>query len=85
MTNTSWILDSGATDHMTYDRTLFQSMKDPHRKYVATANGTTATVVGAGQCLLHPLFPYIIVYWFHDCPITYCLYLKSLNNWIVLY
>ncbi|CAN6720151.1 unnamed protein product [Malus baccata var. baccata] len=48
MTNTGWILDSGATDHMTYDRALFQSMKDSHRKCVATANGTTAAVVGAG-------------------------------------
>ncbi|KAM1293389.1 hypothetical protein ACFX2H_020054 [Malus domestica] len=48
MTNTGWILDSGATDHMMYDRTLFQSMKDPYRKCVATANGTTAAVVGAG-------------------------------------
>ena len=44
MMNTGWILDSGATDHMTYDRTLFQSMKDSHRKCVATANGTTAAV-----------------------------------------
>ncbi|KAM1293390.1 hypothetical protein ACFX2H_020054 [Malus domestica] len=57
MTNTGWILDSGATDHMMYDRTLFQSMKDPYRKCVATANGTTAAVVGAGTVSLTPSLP----------------------------
>ncbi|CAN6557534.1 unnamed protein product [Malus baccata var. baccata] len=61
MTNTGWILDSGATDHMTYDRTLFQSMKDPHRKCVATANGSTAAVVGAGTISLTPSLP------LHNC------------------
>nr|XP_028948916.1 uncharacterized protein LOC114821153 [Malus domestica] len=48
MTNAGWILDFGATDHMTYDKTLFQSMTHPHRKCVATANGSTAAVVGVG-------------------------------------
>ena len=85
MMNAGWILDSGATDHMTYDKTLFQSMTRPYRKCVATANGSTAAVVGAGTVSLTPSLPYIIVYWFRHCPITYCLYLKSLNNWIVLY
>ncbi|CAN6586683.1 unnamed protein product [Malus baccata var. baccata] len=61
MTNTGWILDSGATDHMTYDRTLFQSMKDSHRKCVATANGTTAAVLGAGTVSLTPSLP------LHNC------------------
>ena len=57
MTNSSWILDFSATDHMTYDRTLFQSMKDSHRKCVATANGTTVVVVGAGTMSLTPFLP----------------------------
>ena len=57
MTNTGWNLDSGATDHMTYDRTLFQSMKDLYRKCVASANGTTAPVVGAGKVFFTPSLP----------------------------
>ncbi|CAN6687056.1 unnamed protein product [Malus baccata var. baccata] len=61
MTNTGWILDSGATDHMTYDKTLFQSMTRPHRKCVATANGSTAAVVGAGTVSLTPSLP------LHNC------------------
>ncbi|XP_070666587.1 uncharacterized protein [Malus domestica] len=38
--NTGWILDSGATDHMTYDKNMFQYMTMSHRKSIATANGT---------------------------------------------
>ena len=61
MMNTGWILDSGATDHMTYDRTLFQSMKDSHTKCVATANSTTAAIVGTGTVSLTPSLP------LHNC------------------
>ncbi|KAI5355558.1 hypothetical protein L3X38_008453 [Prunus dulcis] len=43
-----WILDSGTTDHMTYDKNVFQYMTTSHREYIATANGTRAPVVGAG-------------------------------------
>nr|XP_028954377.1 uncharacterized protein LOC114823160 [Malus domestica] len=46
--HTGWILDSGATDHMTYDKTLFQYMTMSHRKSIATANGTLVPVYGAG-------------------------------------
>ena len=61
MTNTCWILDSGAMDHVTYDKTLFQSMTRPYRKYMATANGSTAVVVGAGTVTLTPSLP------LHNC------------------
>ncbi|CAL2265136.1 unnamed protein product [Prunus armeniaca] len=43
-----WILDSGATDHMTYDKNVFQYMTTSHREYIATANGTRAPIIGAG-------------------------------------
>lgn len=49
-----WILDSGASDHMTYDKTLFQYMTTSHRKCIATANGTTTPVVGVGTMYLTP-------------------------------
>ncbi|CAN6573029.1 unnamed protein product [Malus baccata var. baccata] len=39
--HTSWILDSGATNHMTFDKNLFSSMTTSPQKYIATANGTT--------------------------------------------
>ena len=61
MTNTCWILDSGATDHMTYDKTLFQSTTHSHRKCVAIVNGTTITIVGAGTLSLTPYLP------LHNC------------------
>ncbi|CAL2237877.1 unnamed protein product [Prunus armeniaca] len=44
-----WILDSGATDHMTYDKNVFQSMTTSHREYIATANVL---------CISQPLFLY---------------------------
>ncbi|XP_070668117.1 uncharacterized protein [Malus domestica] len=43
-----WILDFGATDHMTYDKNVFQYMTTSHREYITTADGTHASVVGAG-------------------------------------
>ncbi|KAM1760876.1 hypothetical protein ACFX12_003710 [Malus domestica] len=50
--HTGWILDSGATDHMTYDKNMFQCMTTSHREYIATANGTRAPVIGAGTVYL---------------------------------
>ncbi|CAL8156129.1 unnamed protein product [Prunus armeniaca] len=50
----SWILDSGATDHMTFDKRSFKYMTTAHQKCVATANGTTAVVTGAGTVDLTP-------------------------------
>ncbi|CAN6709377.1 unnamed protein product [Malus baccata var. baccata] len=54
MVNTGWILDSGATDHMTFDKNLFTSITTSSRKCIATATGTTASVLGAGTVNLTP-------------------------------
>ena len=51
--DTGWIIDSGATDHMTYDRTLFNSTTPP-RDSIVTANGGVAPVTGAGTIALTP-------------------------------
>ena len=59
--NKSWVLDFRATDHISDDKTLFQSMKHPHRKCATTANGTTAHVIRAGTVCLTPSFP------LHNC------------------
>ncbi|KAM1943210.1 hypothetical protein ACFX15_011582 [Malus domestica] len=47
-----WIIDSGATNHMTYDRTLFNSTTPPPS--IITANRGVAPVTGAGIIALTP-------------------------------
>ncbi|XP_021819415.1 uncharacterized protein LOC110761277 [Prunus avium] len=52
--STCWIIDSGATDHMTFDPTDFLSTTTPQRTSIANANGVTSPVVGAGTIGLSP-------------------------------
>ena len=43
----AWIIDSGSTDHMSFDTSSLVSKLKPSEKYVvSTTNGTEATVVG---------------------------------------
>ncbi|KAL6294169.1 hypothetical protein ACE6H2_002311 [Prunus campanulata] len=42
--STCWIIDSGATDHMTFDPTDFLSTTTPQRTSIANANGVTSPV-----------------------------------------
>ncbi|KAI5337726.1 hypothetical protein L3X38_016997 [Prunus dulcis] len=44
----SWIIDSGATDHMTFDPDDFLNTTQPRRTCIANANGVTYPVTGAG-------------------------------------
>ncbi|KAI5324020.1 hypothetical protein L3X38_033093 [Prunus dulcis] len=44
----SWIIDSGATDHMTFDPDDFLNTTQPRRTCIANANGVTHPVTGAG-------------------------------------
>ncbi|KAB2632563.1 polyprotein (retrotrasposon protein) [Pyrus ussuriensis x Pyrus communis] len=67
--HTGWILDSGATDHMTYDKNMFQYMTTSHRKNISTANGTLAPVCGAGTVHLTP-----------SLPLHHCLLVPSLSH-----
>jgi len=50
----NWILDSGATDHMTFDSNDFSHTTLPRRSHVATANGVPCPVTGAGTVTLYP-------------------------------
>ncbi|CAL9028934.1 unnamed protein product, partial [Prunus brigantina] len=52
--DTGWIIDSGATDHMTYNSALFSTTLPPHRDHVLTANNAAAPVTGVGSILLTP-------------------------------
>ncbi|KAL0282712.1 UNVERIFIED_CONTAM: Copia protein [Sesamum angustifolium] len=44
--NNSWIIDSGATDHMTFDTNHVKSLKISKERIEKTANGNSAPVVG---------------------------------------
>ena len=49
-----WIIDSEATEHMTYNKSLFQYMTPPLKKNVITTNGETTPIVGTGSIMLTP-------------------------------
>lgn len=67
--DTGWIIDSGATDHMTYDKSLFRYMNTPNRTSVATANGEITPVMGAGTIDLSS-----------SLSLHHCLLVPSLSN-----
>jgi hypothetical protein len=50
----SWVVDSGATDHMTFDETDFSKKSPPRRTCIANANGVLSPVTGAGTVDLSP-------------------------------
>ena len=52
--STDWILDSGATDHMTYDANDFSERSSPRRTSIANANGDISLVKGAGTVRISP-------------------------------
>ncbi|KAK3005339.1 hypothetical protein RJ639_015952 [Escallonia herrerae] len=54
--NISWIIDSGATDHMTFDAQDFIETSQQKRTCIANANGVTYPVTGAGKVALSPSF-----------------------------
>ncbi|KAK3006499.1 hypothetical protein RJ639_017038 [Escallonia herrerae] len=47
--NSAWIIDSGATDHMTFDSREVSTLKQSSQKFVTTANGTPAPIIGEGH------------------------------------
>ncbi|KAJ8630064.1 hypothetical protein MRB53_023387 [Persea americana] len=52
----AWIIDSWATDHMTFDPNDFSNTTQPRRTYIANANGATYPITGAGTMPLSPSF-----------------------------
>ena len=49
-----WIIDSGATAHMTYDKSLFQYTTPLRQDQVITGNGDIVHVTGVGSIALTP-------------------------------
>jgi hypothetical protein len=49
-----WLLDSGATDHMTFDLADLSHYSSPRRTSIANANGVVSPVTGAGSVTLSP-------------------------------
>ncbi|KAL5833543.1 hypothetical protein ACOSQ3_017217 [Xanthoceras sorbifolium] len=47
-----WIIDSGATDHMTFDPNDFSQTTPPRRNRIGNANGVTYPVIGDGTDIL---------------------------------
>jgi len=55
--NNEWILDSRATDHMTFDATDFTEPSLPQRTSIANINGVISPVTGDGTITLSPALP----------------------------
>ena len=49
ISNSAWIIDSVATDHMTFDSRHLSMIKIFSQKFVSTANGTSTPVRGEGS------------------------------------
>ena len=47
--NSAWIIDSGATDHMTFDVRQVTNLNPSSKNCVSTANGNTTPVIGEGS------------------------------------
>ena len=50
--NSAWIIDSGATNHMTFDSRQVSTLRPSLQKIVSTANGNTTPVIGKGSLTL---------------------------------
>lgn len=50
----TWIIDSGASDHMTYERSYFTHLSSSHVSSVTNANGETFPVLGTGSIQITP-------------------------------
>lgn len=53
--DTCWIIDSRATNHMTYDRTFFNSTTPSPQDSIVTTNGVIASITGVGSIALTPM------------------------------
>ena len=52
VSNSAWIIDSGDTDHMTFDSRQVSPLKSSSQNYVSTANGTLIPIIGEGSLSL---------------------------------
>ena len=52
ISNSAWIIDSDATDHMTFDSRQVSPLKSSSQNSVSTANGTSIPIIGEGSLSL---------------------------------
>ena len=50
----TWIIDSGASDHMTFDKSFFPSLSPSPIPEVSNANGVSFPVLGIGSIQVTP-------------------------------
>ena len=49
VSNSAWIIDSGSTDHMTFDSRQVSPLKSSSQHSVSTANGTSIPIIKEGS------------------------------------
>jgi hypothetical protein len=49
-----WVIDSGATDHMTYEEGEFREIRKPHKTGIINANGGIYPATGSGDISISP-------------------------------
>ncbi|KAI5323105.1 hypothetical protein L3X38_032177 [Prunus dulcis] len=55
ISSNTWIIDTGAFDHMTYDDNMFDELsRNPRDPYITSANGLHSPVIGEGTIHLTP-------------------------------
>ncbi|PRQ35536.1 hypothetical protein RchiOBHm_Chr5g0081101 [Rosa chinensis] len=50
--NNTWIIDTGASDHMTNDPSLVKNLRRSSQNIVSTADGTPTPVTGEGSIVV---------------------------------
>lgn len=62
-------MDSGSTNHMTFDRSLLQASRKPYVSHVSNANGVSSIVTSAETIILTP-----------SLSLEHTLFILSLSN-----
>ena len=52
VSHNTWIIDSGATNHMTFDSRQISQINSSNQKVISIANGTTTPIIGEGSLTL---------------------------------
>ena len=50
--NRTWIIDTGASDHMTWDSNQLKYVLPSSKSVISTANGSTSPITGEGSVIL---------------------------------